>query len=153
LASRLVLRVDGHDRWEFDVRAGRGRPGGALIVWVIDPVIARADIPALCARLAAILRAYGRAGTVVVCDVGGITEPSAVTVEALARLRLTARRLDADIRVRGADGRLRQLLAFTGLCQVIPVDGGSALEPHRQTEEREQPLDVEEVGHPADPAG
>lgn len=125
----------------------------ASIVWVIDPAIGRADIPVLCARLADLVRPYGREGAVVVCDVGGIAEPSAVTVEALARLRLTARRLGADIRVRGAHVRLRQLLAFTGLGEIIPIDGGSALEPHRQPEQREQPLDVEEVGDPTDPAG
>jgi len=124
-----------------------------LIVWVIDPTIGRADIPVLCARLAGLLRSYEREGAVVVCDVGGIAEPSAVTVEALARLRLTALRLGADLLIRGAQARLRQLLTFTGLDEVIPVDAGSAIESHRQAEQREQPLDVEEVGDPADPAG
>jgi anti-anti-sigma regulatory factor len=115
-------------------------------------MIGRADIPVLCARLADLLRSYDRSGAVVVCDVAGIVEPSAVTVEALARLRLTARRLGADILVRGAHARLRQLLALTGLGEAIPLDGGSDLEPHRQAEQREQPLDVEEVADPADPA-
>jgi anti-anti-sigma regulatory factor len=135
-----------------DVRAGRGRPSSAPTVWVIDPAIGRADIPALCARLTDFLRSYDRSGAVVVCDVAGIAEPSAVTVEALARLRLTARRLGADILVRGAPARLRQLLALTGLGEAIPLDGGSDLEPHRQAEQREQPLDVEEVGDCSDPA-
>lgn len=134
------------------MRGGRGWRGAAPIVWAIDPTIGRADIPVLCARLADLLRPYGHEGAVVVCDVGGIAEPSAVTVEALARLRLTARRLGADIHVRGAHVRLCQLLAFTGLGGIIPIDGGSALEPHGQAEQREQPLDVEEVGDPADPA-
>lgn len=128
-------------------------------VLVIDPTIGRADIPVLCERLTDRLTWYGREGAVVVCEVSGIAEPSAITVETLARLRLTARRLGADIRVRGAHARLRQLLAFVGLDGIvpidggIPIDGGSALEPHRQAEQREQPLDVEEVGDPADPAG
>lgn len=135
------------------MRGGRGRPGAASTVWVIEPAIGRADIPVLCARLSDLLGPYGSKGAVVVCDVGGIAEPSAVTVEALVRLRLTARRLGGDIRVRGAQVRLRQLLAFTGLDEVVPIDGGSALESHRQAEQREQPLDVEEVRHPADPAG
>lgn len=134
-----------------DVCGRPGRPFTASTVWVIDPAIGRADIPVLCARLADLLRPCGRDGTVVVCDVGGIAEPSAVTVEALARLRLTAWRLNADIRVRGAHVRLRQLLTLTGLDDIIPTDGGSALEPHRQAEQREQPLDVEEVCDPADP--
>jgi STAS domain len=144
---------DGQDRMGVDVCGDRRRRVVASTVWVIDPAIDRADIPVLCARLADLLRPCGREDAVVVCDVAGITEPSAVTVEALARLRLTARRFGADIRVRGAHVRLRQLLAFAGLGEVIPIDGGSALEPHRQAEQREQPLRVEEVGDPADPAG
>jgi hypothetical protein len=134
------------------VSGGHGRRGVASIVWVIDPAIGRADIPVLCARLADLLRPYGREGAVVICDVGGIIEPTGVTVDALARLRLTARRLGADIRLRGAHVRLRQLLAFTGLGEIIPIESSSALEPHRQAEQREQPLDVEEVRDPADPA-
>jgi hypothetical protein len=136
-----------------DMGAGRGRPGAASIVLVIEPAIGRADIPALCARLADLLRRYGREEVFVICDVGGITDPSGVTVEALARLRLTALRLGADTRVHGAHPRLRQLLAFTGLRAVIPIDGASAREPHRQAEQREQPLDVEEVGDSTDAAG
>lgn len=149
--SGAVLPGNGNDRMGADVRGGGRRPVPASTVWVIDPPIGRADIPVLCARLADLLRRYGPDGAVVVCDVGGIVEPSAITVEALARLRLTAQRLGADIRVRGAHIRLRQLLALTGLCEVIPIDGDSALEPHRQAEQREQPLDVEEVGDSADP--
>jgi STAS domain len=134
------------------VCGGRGRRGGSSTVWVIDPAIRRADIPILCARLADILTRYGHEGAVIFCDVSGITEPTAVTVDALARLRLTALRLGADIRVRGAHVRLRQLLVFAGLGEVIPIAGGSALEPQRQTEEREQPLDIEEIGDSPDAA-
>jgi hypothetical protein len=102
---------------------GLREPSAASVVWIIDSAISQADIPQLCARLADLLARYGE-GTVVICDVGGIAEPSAVTVEALARLRLTARRLGADIHVRGAHDRLRQILAFTGLGEIIPLDGG-----------------------------
>jgi hypothetical protein len=136
-----------------DVRAGRGRRGAAPAVLVIDPVIVRADIPVLCQRLADLLRSHPGEAALVVCDAGRITEPSAVTVEALARLRLAARQLGTDIRVRDAHVRLRQLLAFTGLGEAIPIEGRSVLVPHGQAEEREQPFHVEEVGDPADPAG
>ncbi|MDG4787844.1 STAS domain-containing protein [Micromonospora sp. WMMD1102] len=144
---------------------------------VIDPALGRTDIPALCARLVDLLARHPRQGGVVVCDVSRIAAPSAVTVDALARLRLTARRLGVDLRLRAAPVRLRQLLALTGLTAVIPLEGDStdgsgelgdpesesgelgdpesrsALEPHREAEEREQPLHVEEVGDPPDPAG
>ena len=89
----------------------------------------------------------------VVCDVSGVAEPSLVVVEALALLRLVARRLGYDLRVRGAHPRLRELMVLTGLAEVIAIDGDSAGEAHGQPEQREEPLDVEEVGDRADPAG
>ncbi|NUT36342.1 MAG: STAS domain-containing protein [Hamadaea sp.] len=72
----------------------------------------RADVPLLCARLA-------RAPTTVVCDVSGLTRVDAVTVEALARLQLTARRLNRRLIVRGADEGLLLLLTFMGLNDVL----------------------------------
>jgi anti-anti-sigma regulatory factor len=90
---------------------------------------------------------------VIVCDISGDAEPSLAFIGTLARLRLTVRRLGYDLRVRGADARLRELLVLTGLGDVIPVEDGSAPEAHRQAEQREQPIDVEEIGDGADPAG
>ncbi len=102
---------------------------------------------------------------VLFCDISGVGEPSLAFIGTLARLRLTARRLGYDLVVRGASPRLRELVALTGLGDIIrvddiipiddaiPVDAGSALEAHRQAEQREQPLDVEEIGDRADPAG
>ncbi|WP_175543583.1 STAS domain-containing protein [Micromonospora pattaloongensis] len=120
-------------------------------VLVIGAAIGRADIPALCARLAELVVPLPAQGAVVVCDVSAVVEPSAVILDVLARLRLTARRLGADIRVHAAHANLCQLLALTGLGAVTPL--GSALQPHWQAEEREQPLDVEEGGDRADPLG
>jgi anti-anti-sigma regulatory factor len=94
----------------------------------------------------------GRVG-VVVCDLSGVAEPSLAMVEVLARLRLIARRLGYDLRIRGAQPRLRELLVLTGLADIVPIDGDSAGEPHGHPEQWEQPLDVEEVGDRADPAG
>lgn len=131
--------------------AGRWHGDQTPPVLVVGAGIGRADIATLCARLSELAALLPARGAVVVCDVSAVVEPSAVVLDALARLRLTARRLGADIRVHGAHARLRQLLVLTGLGAVIPL--GSALEPHRQAEEREQPLDVEEVRHPADPPG
>lgn len=149
----------------FGTPAGLTRMGGdrgapaavATLVWTVEPGAGRADIPVLCARLADLLRPYRQRGAVVVCDLTRVAAPSAATVELLARLRLTARRFGGDIRVRGAHPHLLRLLALTGLGEGIPServpseDGGSAGEPYGQAEQREQPLDVQEVGDPADP--
>lgn len=133
------------------MRGGHRPPAGAAPVWVVDPAAGRGDIPMLCAQLADLLRPYRRRGAEVICDVSRIAEPTMVTVETLARLRLTARRFGAGIRVRGAHPRLSQLLALAGLSATIPVEDGSAGEPHREAEQRKQPLDVQEVGDPPDP--
>ena len=52
------------------------------------------------------------------CDVAGI-EPDAVTVDALARLQLAARRYGCQVRLRGASRELLELVAFMGLADVL----------------------------------
>ncbi len=81
--------------------------------------IARADLPGLCDRVCATLRESG-AG-VALCDVSGI-EPDAVTVDALARLQLAARRHGCQVRLRRASSALRELVAFMGLRDVLLDD-------------------------------
>src|SRR4030095_2525435 len=70
-------------------RRWRPRPGGTVLI-MISPV-ARDGISALC-EPARRLRAGCDAGPVS-CDVDALVEPDAVTVDALARLQLTALRL------------------------------------------------------------
>ena len=86
-----------------------------------------------------------RAGTIV-CDVGGLAAPDASTVDGLARLQLLALRAGHRMRLRNASTELRQLLAFMGLDEVLPV------EPRGETEEREDPVGVEEERELDDPA-
>lgn len=117
-------------------------------VWILGPTIDRAEIPALCARLAALLRDRP---AMIVCDVGGVADPDAVTVEALACLQLTARRLGSEIMFRRARPRLRELVTFLGLGGVLT--GLLTVEPGWQVEQGEQPLGVEEGVHPLDPSG
>ncbi len=81
--------------------------------------IARADLPGLCDRVCSSLQGSG-AG-LAVCDVGGV-EPDAVTVDALARLQLAARRHGCQVRLRGASSELLELVAFMGLSNVLPGD-------------------------------
>ncbi|HEV2776866.1 MAG TPA: hypothetical protein VGV90_14835, partial [Solirubrobacteraceae bacterium] len=60
----------------------------------------------------------------VVCEVAGL-DADLVAVEALARLRLEARRLGCGLRLRGPSRALEQMLAFCGLCEVLPLEEGS----------------------------
>jgi ABC-type transporter Mla MlaB component len=79
--------------------------------------IDRAEIPWLCLRLQVL--AASVAVDRLVCDVGAIVEPDAVTVDALARLQLTARRSGREIGIRHASRELEELLDLTGLADVI----------------------------------
>jgi anti-anti-sigma regulatory factor len=117
----------------------------------MDGSIARADIPGLCERVRVLLE--GSEALVVVCDVGALTDPDAVAVDALARLQLTVRRLGGSIRFRHACGELQELLALMGLDEVVQLCGGLPFEPGGQAEQREQARSVEEEADPADPAG
>ena len=90
--------------------------GPRTIAFTIHGPIARADLPGLCARVCALLR-ESRAD-VAYCEVDGV-EPDAVTVDALARLQLAARRCACRVRLRGASDELRALVAFMGLDGVL----------------------------------
>ena len=88
------------------------------VAFAIGDPITRADLPGLCARICTLLE---RSGTdIVLCDVT-IADPNAVTVDALARVHLAARRHGCDTRLRGASSELIELLEFAGLRGVLPV--------------------------------
>ena len=86
------------------------------ITFAIWGPIAREDMPGLCDRVCALLERT--AASVAVCDVAGVGA-DAVTVDALARLQLAARRHRCLIRLRGASDQLRDLVAFMGLEDVL----------------------------------
>jgi ABC-type transporter Mla MlaB component len=79
--------------------------------------IARSDLEGLCDRVCAALSASP--GSVVLCDVHRV-EPDAVTVDALCRLQLGARRHGCKVRLRHASPELLELVAFMGLTEVLP---------------------------------
>ncbi|GAA4557429.1 STAS domain-containing protein [Planotetraspora kaengkrachanensis] len=112
--------------------------------FAIGATLTRADIPVLCADLAELVR--GRVGGVVVCDVAHVVHPGVVTVEALARLRLTARRHGWRLAVAGAGPDLLELVRLLGLTDVL-------FEVGRQSEQREEACGVEEVVDGRDPPG
>ena len=79
--------------------------------------IARDDMPGLCSRVCALLTESG--AEVASCDVSGVGV-DAVTVDALARLQLAARRTGCQVRLRNASAELLELVAFMGLADVLP---------------------------------
>ena len=93
------------------------RPAPGTIAFAVTGPIARDDLPGLCDRVCALLGES--AAAVALCDVSGV-EPDAVTVDALARLQLAARRYGCQVRLRGASPELRELVAFMGLEDVLP---------------------------------
>jgi ABC-type transporter Mla MlaB component len=82
--------------------------------------IARSDLPGLAARVCTLLEAS--TAEIVVCDVRDVA-PDAVTVDALARLELAARRHRCRVLLRNASAELLDLVAFMGLEDVVGVDG------------------------------
>jgi ABC-type transporter Mla MlaB component len=79
--------------------------------------LAREDLPALYERFCAFVSE--QMPERVLCDVTGV-EPSAVTVDALARLQLAARRNDCTVTLCHASERLLALVALMGLADVLP---------------------------------
>jgi hypothetical protein len=100
------------------------------------------DIRACCDRLRSLL--IETRAEIAVCDADRLAA-DALAIEALARIGLTARRLGRQVELRGASPELRDLVAFVGLAEVLPV------EPGRQREEREERVRVEEEGQLGDP--
>ncbi len=84
---------------------------------VVSGHVTREAVPHLCADLEALLSASD--APVVDCDVRAIAHPDLTTVEAIARLALTARRANGRrLRLRGTPPGLRALLELVGLGEV-----------------------------------
>jgi ABC-type transporter Mla MlaB component len=86
------------------------------ISFAIAGPILREDLPGLCDRVCALFTSTSAA--IAECDVRTV-EPDAVTVEALARLQLGARRNGCRVRLLGASSELAELIAFMGLENVF----------------------------------
>jgi ABC-type transporter Mla MlaB component len=86
------------------------------VAFSIRGPIGRGDLPGLTKRVRALLGESG-AG-VALCDVAGL-EPDAVTVDALCRLQVAARRSGCQVRLRHASTQLLELVAFMGLSDVL----------------------------------
>jgi ABC-type transporter Mla MlaB component len=113
-------------------------------VLVIADPIAEGDAAKLCERLQAVAQASG--AEVIACDVRALSADCR-SVDALARLQLTARRLGRRLRLHRASHELEALLSFVGLAEVVGGAGTAGLcveRRGRQVKEREEPRGVEE---------
>src|SRR5581483_5202075 len=91
-------------------------PPQRSLAFAIRGPIAPADLPGLCARVCGLL---ARASPDVVrCDVAGVGA-DAVTVDALARLQLAAKRRGCRVSLCNASPELLELVAFMGLTHVL----------------------------------
>jgi ABC-type transporter Mla MlaB component len=100
------------------------------VAFAIRGPIARADLPGLCERVCALLT-ESRA-EIVCCHVTGVAV-DAVTVDALARLQLAARRQGCRVLLQGASAELLGLVAFMGLSHVLPGEGAAEVPTTRGT--------------------
>ena len=91
-----------------------------MLELTIHGPIAQSDLPGICKRVCSLLEASG--AQIVRCDVRGV-EPDAVTVDALARLQLAARRHRCSVRLHNASRELLDLVDFMGLADVLPSGG------------------------------
>ena len=82
---------------------------------IVYPPLRREDLPGLFGRTCALLQT---GPDLLLCDVAGIP-PDAVAADALARLKLAARRNDVPLRFRGASPELLALLGLMGLRDAI----------------------------------
>jgi ABC-type transporter Mla MlaB component len=112
---------------------------GQSLAFAVRGPISRGDLPGLCDRVCALFERTSP--DVAFCDVSGV-DPDAVTVDALARLQLAARRYRCQVRLREASDELLELVAFMGLTDVLP-DSTSSPPPERASLQNQPPTEEE----------
>jgi ABC-type transporter Mla MlaB component len=95
-----------------------------MTTFVVGAKVTRADIPGLCAVLGVLLRDHP--ADVVIVEVGRLAHPDVASVEALARLGLTARRSGARLTLSGATPDLLRLVRLLGLAEALPAVRGDS---------------------------
>ncbi|NED14367.1 STAS domain-containing protein [Streptomyces sp. SID9124] len=106
-------------------------PEQPAAVVVLPDHLTRADVPRLCAQLHTALAASPTAPAD--CDASAAVQPDLITIEALARLALTARRAGGRrLRLHKAPPELRALLELVGLGELARAAGEDGPDPARQ---------------------
>ncbi len=122
-------------------------PGRGTVRFELVGPIAPSDVVGVSRRLYSLLE--GCPADLIVCDVGRIGRADLAAIDALARVRLAARRCGRDVIVTRACTELRDLLGLAGLADVLPVDD-LRVEAGWEPEKREEPRSLEEEGDPRD---
>jgi ABC-type transporter Mla MlaB component len=125
------------------------RPPPSSIVLVLSGPVADDQVVGLCERVRGLLERSE--ADLMICDVGALDDPDGATLDLVARLQLTARRLGRRVRLLDACGELQDLIELTGLSELVPFSGELPLEPRGEVEQREPPGRIEEEADPADP--
>ena len=123
-------------------------PQPKTIVLVVDS-LEPDDVPALLPKGSGMVRGDP---TIILCDLARLADADIATVDALARLALRARRMGCAVSLRDPSTELLELVGLAGLGEVLPCAPGSGVEVVGQSEEREEPLGVEEERDAGDPA-
>jgi ABC-type transporter Mla MlaB component len=92
----------------------------SAITLILSGPVARQHVPKLLRRVRVILDRYE--GDLIVCDVGALDDPDAVTLDLLCRLQLTARRSGRRLLLIDAGGGLKDLIDWTGLTETLPCE-------------------------------
>jgi ABC-type transporter Mla MlaB component len=93
-----------------------GASGPKNVSFAIRGPIAREDLPGLWRRVRSVMSESG--ADTLLCDVREVA-PDAVTVDALCRLQLAARRHHCKVHLQNASAELLDLVAFMGLTEVL----------------------------------
>lgn len=82
----------------------------------------------------------------IVLDCGSVKEPTATTIDEIARLQLAARRCGCELELSDANPCLLELIGFVGLAGVLRVESGG------ESKQRKEPLSVQEECELGDPS-
>jgi ABC-type transporter Mla MlaB component len=116
-------------------------PGSQRVAFAISGPITRADLPGLCERVCGLLTESD--ADFAICDVTGV-QCDAVTVDALARLQLAARRRGCRVCLCNASEELRGLVEFMGLTDVFAAPASDERTVSRPSHQERQPANEEE---------
>jgi ABC-type transporter Mla MlaB component len=97
------------------------RESGQMVL-IVSGSIGGTEATRACRHVRELLQ--GCDASAIVCDVSALVDPDVMTVDALARLQLTARRAGHRIRLLHACNELKQLLDLMGLSEILPLSCG-----------------------------